>query len=78
LQREEAHVLEATVLTRGLTPSCGICKRRFLLSPEAKGRVGGRGRPHSELCPRGFLTGGFITTEFTKDSQPLGPLSECA
>ena len=75
MQREEARVVEATVPTGGLTPSCRICKGRFPLNPEAKGR---EGRPHSELCPRGFLTGGFIATEFTKDSQPQGPLSECA
>ena len=32
---------------------------------------------HSELYPRSILTGGFITTEFIKDSQPQGPLREC-
>ena len=69
----EARVLEPTVPTRGLTPSCRICKRRFPLSPEAKSG----GRAPSELCPRIFLMGGFITTDFTKDSQPQGPLGEC-
>ena len=54
MQREEARVLEATVPIGGLTPSCRICEGRFPLNPEAKGR---EGRPHSELCPRGFLTG---------------------
>ena len=68
-----ARVLEPTVPTRGLSPSWGICKRRFPLSPEAEGRQ----RAHSELCPWGFLKGDFITTEFTKDSQPQGPLREC-
>ena len=72
-QREEARVLEPTVPTKDLTPSCRICKRRFPLSPEAEGG----GRSHSELCPLGILMGGFLTTEFTKDPQPQGPLREC-
>ena len=37
----ESRVLEPTVPTRGLTPSCGICKRRFPLSTEANGSGGG-------------------------------------
>ena len=32
---------------------------------ESKGRAH-KGRADSELCPRGFLMGGFITTEFPK------------
>ena len=64
-QREQARVLEPTVPTRGLTPSCRICKRPFPLSPETEGGGGA----HSELCPWGFLIEYFITTQFTKASQ---------
>ena len=37
-QREEARVLEPTAPTRGLNPSCRICKRRFPLSTEVRAR----------------------------------------
>ena len=72
-QWEESGVLEATVPTRGLTPSCGIRNKRFPLSTEAEGG----GRAQGELCPRGFLPGGFISTELTIVVRVPGTIQGC-
>ena len=72
-QWEESGVLEARFSTGSLTPSCGIRSKRFPLSTEAEGR----GIAHGELCPRGFLPGGFITTELTLDVRVPGTIQGC-
>ena len=72
-QWEEACVLEPTVPTTGLTPSCRICKRRFPLSTEAKGE----GRAYSELWSRGSSTEVSSPLSLLKLSEFQVTLREC-
>ena len=72
-QREEACVLEPTVPTRGLTPSCRICRKRFPLSTEAKGE----GRAYSELWSRGSSTEVSSPLSLPKLSEFQVTLREC-
>ena len=63
-QREEAHVLEPT---RGLSPSCRVCRRCSPPSPEPDGT----GRAHSELCSVGLPHGTIPSPPNSlKSSQP--------
>ena len=71
-QREEAHVLEPTVPTRPWILPADL-QETIPTQPRSESP----GRAHSELCPRGFLTWCFITTEFPKAVRAPSDFPRC-